>query len=41
MTWFSKDKRIIWLEKYSKIEKEVEKFMRVIPAKAGIQAPQG
>ncbi|MFA5961729.1 MAG: tRNA (adenosine(37)-N6)-dimethylallyltransferase MiaA [Parcubacteria group bacterium] len=40
MTWFGKDERIIWLEKYSEIEKKVEKFIRVIPAKAGIQAPQ-
>ncbi|MFZ5982702.1 MAG: tRNA (adenosine(37)-N6)-dimethylallyltransferase MiaA, partial [Patescibacteria group bacterium] len=27
MTWFSKDKRIIWLSKYSAIEKEVGKFL--------------
>jgi tRNA dimethylallyltransferase len=28
MTWFSKDKRIIWLEKYSDMQKEVAKFMK-------------
>ncbi len=27
MTWFQKDKRIIWLEKYADIEKEVGKFL--------------
>ncbi len=27
MTWFRKDKRIIWLEKYSDIEKQAEKFI--------------
>jgi tRNA dimethylallyltransferase len=27
MTWFAKDKRIIWLEKYVDIQKEVEKFI--------------
>jgi tRNA dimethylallyltransferase len=27
MTWFKKDKRIIWLENYKDIEKEVEKFL--------------
>ena len=27
MTWFSKDKRIIWLEKYSEIEKHVKKYL--------------
>ncbi|PIP28641.1 MAG: tRNA (adenosine(37)-N6)-dimethylallyltransferase MiaA [Candidatus Moranbacteria bacterium CG23_combo_of_CG06-09_8_20_14_all_35_22] len=28
MTWFQKDKRIIWLEKYLEIEKEVRKFLK-------------
>jgi tRNA dimethylallyltransferase len=28
MTWFSKDKRIVWLEKYREIEKEVKKFLK-------------
>ena len=27
MTWFRKDKRIVWLEKYSKIENKVKKFL--------------
>ncbi len=27
MTWFSKDKRIIWLPEYKDIEKEVKKFL--------------
>lgn len=27
MTWFKKDKRIIWLKNYKEIEKEVEKFV--------------
>jgi tRNA dimethylallyltransferase len=27
MTWFQKDKRIIWLDKYQEIEKEVKKFL--------------
>lgn len=27
MTWFAKDKRIIWLEKYKDMEKEVKKFL--------------
>lgn len=28
MTWFSKDKRIIWIEKYNAIEKEVARFLK-------------
>jgi len=28
MTWFSKDKRIIWLDKYKDIQKEVSKFLK-------------
>jgi len=28
MTWFSKEKRILWLEKYQDMEKEVEKFLK-------------
>lgn len=28
MTWFQKDKRIIWLKNYSEIEKEVRKFLK-------------
>jgi tRNA dimethylallyltransferase len=27
MTWFKKDERIIWLDKYREIEKEVKKFL--------------
>jgi len=27
MTWFQKDKRIVWLEKYRNIEKEVSAFL--------------
>ena len=27
MTWFQKDKRIIWLPKYKDVEKEVKKFL--------------
>ncbi|EKE15823.1 MAG: tRNA dimethylallyltransferase [uncultured bacterium] len=27
MTWFKKDKRIIWLDNYKKIEKETQKFL--------------
>ena len=27
MTWFKKDKRVIWLPEYKDIEKEVKKFL--------------
>ena len=27
MTWFKKDKRIVWLKKYPEIEKEIKKFL--------------
>jgi tRNA dimethylallyltransferase len=27
MTWFAKDKRILWLEKYQDMKKELEKFI--------------
>jgi tRNA-2-methylthio-N6-dimethylallyladenosine synthase len=29
MTWFKKDQRIKWLEKYSEIEKEIKKFIEL------------
>lgn len=28
MTWFRKDKRIVWLEKYQSIEKEIINFIK-------------
>jgi len=28
MTWFRKDKRILWLDNYEDIEKEIEKFLK-------------
>lgn len=29
MTWFNKDKRIVWLENYKDIRKEVENFLKI------------
>ena len=28
MTWFQKDKRIVWIEVYSEAKKEIEKFLK-------------